>query len=104
VRDFSCAGFPQERICKHLDIDCDTLRKHYKPELEYVDEALGEIAGRAMFLARTADPKIATALICFILKTRCGWRETDDKEMTDKLINYVIDSKSGKNEWERRDK
>jgi hypothetical protein len=104
VQDLASAGFAYERIAKHIGIDSETLAKHYKAELEYVDHALGEIAGRALLIARTGDPKVAIPMMIFILKTRCGWRETDDKDLTDKIISYVIDSKAGKNAWERRDK
>lgn len=101
VEGMVLVGYPHEEIVNYIGIaSVDTLKKHYAKELDAMREKGAALAKTAYQIAMQGN----VPMIMFILKTRYGWRETDMNEAANKLINYVIDSKAGKNEWERRDK
>lgn len=93
-------GTPQEQIAKILGISDRTLRKHYREELDLsVAKANATIGGALFNKAKGGD----TAAQIFWLKTRAGFRETnnhnltsEDGSMTPKVITRRIVSKSDK--------
>jgi hypothetical protein len=79
VKGLAAVGIRYVDIALKLDITDDTLRKHYKAELE-----LGRIDANAQLgntLFQQAKKGNTTALI-FWLKTRAGWKETQVNELT----------------------
>lgn len=61
---FCCAGYGQEEISQYLGISDDTLRKHYRHELDNaLNEVIAEISGIAIRKAREGKEK----MIMFVL-------------------------------------
>lgn len=72
VKMMSAVGVRHEDIASKLDIDDDTLRKHYRKELnEGRTEANAAVAQTLFQQAKAGN---TTAMI-FWLKTRAGWKE-----------------------------
>jgi len=79
VRNLALAGTQQEIIAKALEITKPTLRRHYREELtRYGTICTGNIAAKLYQKAMRGD---TTALI-FWLKTRAGWKEGADLNVT----------------------
>lgn len=75
-------GIPHDMIALKIGINQDTLRKHYRSELDLGKvEMLTRVGGRAYQRAMGDGPGSAQ-LIQFILKTQGGWKETDRLELT----------------------
>lgn len=78
VRNLAAVGVRYVDIAHKLDITDDTLRKHYKGELE--DGRIDANAQIANTLFQQAKKGNMTAAI-FWLKTRAGWKETNVTEL-----------------------
>jgi len=74
VRSLSAVGIKYVDIAHKLDITDDTLRKHYKSELE--DGRIDANASIGQTLFQQAKNGNTSAAI-FWLKTRAGWKETN---------------------------
>jgi len=84
VRSHTRSGTRQEEICSLLGITDKTLRKHYKEELAAsLAEANNIVAGKLFEKASNGD----NACMFFWLKTRAGYRETENK-------NYISEDGS----------
>jgi predicted ArsR family transcriptional regulator len=77
VKSLSAVGIRYIDIAQKLDITDDTLRKHYKKELEEGRIDANTQMGTTLF--QQAKAGNTTALI-FWLKTRAGWKETSVTE------------------------
>ncbi len=77
VKSLSAVGIRYIDIAQKLDITDDTLRKHYKKELEEGRIDANTQMGTTLF--QQAKAGNTTALI-FWLKTRAGWKETNVTE------------------------
>lgn len=73
VELLTAQGIFQLQICRILDIDPKTLRKHYRAELDRGAARLE--AALVLHLYRLANGKGAVALraITFLLRARFGW-------------------------------
>ena len=72
-------GTQQEVIADIIGIDVKTLRKHYREELDQsMAKANAQIGGALFNKAKGGD---TTAMI-FWMKTRAGWREKNDLNLT----------------------
>jgi hypothetical protein len=72
-------GTQQEVIADIIGIDAKTLRKHYREELDQsMAKANAQIAGALFNNAKHGD----TAAMIVWMKTRAGWRETQNLEHT----------------------
>ena len=78
VRSLAAVGTRYVDIAHKLEITDDTLRKHYKAELE--DGRIDANAQIANTLFQQAKKGNMTAAI-FWLKTRAGWKETNVTEL-----------------------
>ena len=77
VKGLSAVGIRYVDIAQKLEITDDTLRKHYKKELEEGRIDANTTIGTTLF--QQAKAGNTTALI-FWLKTRAGWKETNVTE------------------------
>ena len=83
-------GTPQETIAGVLGIDAKTLRKYYREELDFaLAKANATLGGTLYNKAKGGD----TAALVFWLKTRAGFRETKNIELSEKVTD------SGTNDW-----
>lgn len=72
-------GTPQETIAQVLGIDPKTLRKHYREELDQaLAKANATIGGTLFNKAKSGD----TSAMIFWLKTRAGFRERKELDLT----------------------
>ena len=72
-------GTPQEDIARVLGIDPKTLRKYYRDELDLASATANATIGGALFnKAKGGD----TAAMIFWMKTRAGWREKQELDLT----------------------
>lgn len=70
VVGFTCAGYTHDDISKYLGISDETLRKHYRDELDKAKmENIVEISGIAYKRAREGSEK----MIEFILRHQGKW-------------------------------
>ncbi len=72
-------GTPQKVIADILDIDDKTLTKYYRAELDQAMARANASVGGALFNKAT---KGDTAAMIFWMKTRAGWREKQEIDMT----------------------
>jgi len=79
VKSLAAVGTRYVDIAHKLEITDDTLRKHYKAELE--DGRIDANAQIANTLFQQAKKGNMTAAI-FWLKTRAGWKETNVTELS----------------------
>lgn len=86
VSNLVAFGIKQEHICDMLGISDDTLRKHYKHELDYgLSNAIEKVAN--VLYSKAIDDRDLTA-VQFFLKTRGRWREKDRDEGNKALEQY----------------
>lgn len=92
VIEFVCAGFKQDSIAMYFDIDEDTLRKHYRAELDKSNMMRTGKLGRNLYLDALAGDKQARE---FWLKTQGRWSYAKPPEeqgsKTDALLEKLID-------------
>ncbi|MCX7314448.1 MAG: helix-turn-helix domain-containing protein [Alphaproteobacteria bacterium] len=70
-------GVVREGIARQFGISADTLEKHYAYELEHGEDALiNEAASKVVEHWRNGDK----TMLCFFMKTRARWRETDQRD------------------------
>jgi hypothetical protein len=82
VRIMAAIGIKQDRICACVGtdgIDEKTLRKYFRREIDVAKDQMDALAGQG--LARGLQNGESWA-VCFYLKTRMGWRETNRTELT----------------------
>lgn len=84
VKAMSAYGIPQHDIAKVLGIHDDTLREHYRDELDRANaEACAKVAEN-LFRKATGEGKESVTAAIFWLKTRGRWKETSGVELTGK--------------------
>lgn len=89
VLGFACAGFTQERIANYFDIAVNTLRKHYKYELEDAKLDRTMQLGDNLFKDALEGDKQSRE---FWLKCQGGWsyaKSQEDKDKDDKQITLM---------------
>jgi hypothetical protein len=67
-----------DQISKVIGISDETLRRHYKKELEISKSLLNTQVASNLFRIATSSEKGAVAAAIFWMKTRAGWKETID--------------------------
>ena len=78
VKAMSAYGIPQEDIAKVVGVHGETLRTHYRDELDRANaEACAKVAEN-LFRKATGDGRESVTAAIFWLKTRARWRETLD--------------------------
>jgi len=79
VQLHSTIGTPQNVIADIIGIDDKTLRLYYREELDQAMARANASVGGALFNKAT---KGDTAAMIFWMKTRAGWREKQEIDMT----------------------
>lgn len=87
-------GTNHETIAAIIGIDDKTLRKHYREELDYAMAQANATVGGALFNKAT---KGDTAAMIFWMKTRAGWREKHDVDVTSNGATIALTSVDLKN-------
>lgn len=117
VKALSAYGIPQLEIAKVIGIDDETLRIHYRHELDTANaEACAKVA-ESLYRKATGDGQQAVTAAIFWMKTRGKWKEThvqetvgadggpiqvarvDLSKLTDEQLNILeaaLDDKTGK--------
>lgn len=82
VRKLAAVGTPQKDIGTVLGINEDTLRKYFREELD-----TGSIRATASVAGKLYEKAIAGDTTCMIfwMKTRGGWREKSDVELSGEI-------------------
>jgi hypothetical protein len=90
-------GFSQKRIAAMLDIHEETLRKHYRYELDTgfdgsiaraTDRLLGTFVFSEEMLER--DPKVVQTAIQFLLNTKGGWKQQAETTNTHAVKSEIV--------------
>ena len=87
-------GTPQAIIADILGIDDKTLRLYYREELDQAMARANASVGGALFKKAT---KGDTAAMIFWMKTRAGWREKQEVDVTSNGATIAITSLDLKN-------
>lgn len=87
-------GTPQNVIADILGIDDKTLRLYYRDELDQALARANASVGGALFNKAT---KGDTAAMIFWMKTRAGWREKHDVDVTSNGATIALTSVDLKN-------
>jgi len=74
-------GVPECDIAKVLDIDPETLRLHYRRELEASCVKTNAKVAENLYRKATGDGREAVTAAIFWLKTRARWKETSVHEL-----------------------
>jgi len=83
-RTLSGYGVPQEEIARQIGIHQETLRTHYRDELDGgIAQANAKVA-ESLFKRATSDGPQAVSAAIFWMKTRAGWRDVNVHEHTGK--------------------
>ena len=82
VKAMSAYGIPQDDIAKVIGIHDETLRIHYRQELDVANaEACAKVAEN-LFRKATGDGRESVTAAIFWMKTRGRWKETSVQEVT----------------------
>ena len=84
ARTLSGYGVPQEEIARQIGIHQETLRNHYRDELDAgVAQANAKVA-QSLYQKAIGDGPQSASSAMFWLKTRAQWRDTQTIEHTGK--------------------
>ena len=75
-------GIPEADIGCVLEIDPKTLRRHYRKELDKGHIKASAKVAENLYRKATTDGSQSVTAAIFWLKTRAGWRETSQHEIT----------------------
>jgi hypothetical protein len=75
-------GIPEADIAGVLEIDVDTLRRHFPRELKSAHVKANARVAENLFRKATGDGREAVVAAIFWLKTRAGWKETAVHEVS----------------------
>lgn len=92
-------GVPESDIARVVGVDPKTLRKHYREELDTGHVKANAKVAENLFRKATGEGREAVIAAILWLKTRAGWKETQDVVVTGTIsAEPVLDAI----EWERR--
>lgn len=75
VEAMASVGVQQDEICRVLDIDAKTLRKHFREELDTAMIKANAKVAANLFRQATKDDTKAVPAAIFWSKCRMGWKE-----------------------------
>lgn len=83
VGDFMAMGFTHNDIAKLLYISDETLRRHYRKELDTAKiKSNFNVAKNLYNIATDPEHRSSAQAAIFWAKTQMGWREVERKEVT----------------------
>lgn len=82
VEAMSGFGVPEADIAGIIGIDPKTLRKHYRLELDQGHTKANMKVAENLFRKATGEGREAVIAAIFWLKTRAGWKETSQTEIS----------------------
>lgn len=84
VKAMTAYGIKQEDVARVIGINAETMRIHFRDEL---DTAMAEANAKvAQALFKQATEHGSVAAMCFWLKTRAKWRETESEQNAEQTI------------------
>ena len=89
VEALAAYGIPEDDIAMVIDIDPDSLRRHYRQELATGHIKANSKVAENLFRKATGDGREAVTAAIFWLKTRARWKETVVHE-ADVTHRYVV--------------
>lgn len=87
-------GTNHETIAAIIGIDDKTLRKHYREELDHAMAKANAAVGGSLFIKATTGD---TSAMIFWMKTRAGWREKQEVDVTSNGATIALTSLDLKN-------
>jgi hypothetical protein len=75
-------GVPEAEIAGVIGIDPKTLRKHYRDQLDHGHTKANVRVAENLYRKATGEGREAVIAAIFWLKTRAGWRETTNHEIS----------------------
>ena len=75
VEEMAGFGIPQDNIARVIGISPDTLRKHYRDELDLGHVKANTRVAQNLFSIATGDGRQAVTAAIFWLRVRAGWSE-----------------------------
>jgi hypothetical protein len=96
VANMVACGITQEQIALFLDIDGNTLRKHFRREIDTAATVANAKVGKSLFVKATSGD---VGAMVWWTKTRMGWKEKQEIAHTDADGNNlgVVFIPAGKN-------
>lgn len=83
VESMTAFGIPQAEICKVIKISKPTLRKYYREELDTAATKANSRVGQTIYsIAIDPSHRSCISAAIFWAKTRMGWRETNNLEVS----------------------
>lgn len=79
-------GIPQVDIARSLGIHDETLRTHYRDELDLGVVKANSAVAQSLYKKATGDGAQSVTAGIFWLKTRAGWKETLVNEHTGTMV------------------
>ena len=96
VRGMAIGGVPHKRIAKYLNTTDETLRLHFRNELDFgLDEIKALAHNSLVHNLRENHP----AMTMFFFKTQCGWRETVEVEHSGSVEYVDRPDRVSREEW-----
>lgn len=84
-------GIPEAEICKMVGITENTLRKHYREEIDTGTAKANAKVAQSLYKKATGDGSQSVTAAIFWLKTRACWSETltVNHGATDTLLEFM---------------
>jgi hypothetical protein len=95
-------GLPAEDIAQVLRMDVEDLRRRYADELEDGRIKANSKVAENLFRKATGEGREAVVAAIFWLKTRAGWRETQQIESDARYVVHMPEPCATTEEWLER--
>tara|TARA_R110000868_G_scaffold12045_4_gene58483 strand:+ start:70 stop:423 length:354 start_codon:yes stop_codon:yes gene_type:complete len=89
VETMSGFGVPQEGIASSIGITRPTLAKYYPDELDAGTVKANSAVAQSLYKKALGDGSSAVTAAIFWLKTRAGWKESQDINIRGELVTRV---------------
>lgn len=83
------AGVQQRRIAQVMQIDPKTLRKHFRTEIDFGEDQANATVVANLYRQATKDDFKAIPAAIFWSKTRLGWREKNEIDLSSGMVIQI---------------
>lgn len=97
----SAIGHSQESIAKHLDLHTDTLRKHYRNELDNANLDAEQKLGKTLFQKGFEDGDLGAMIFWLKTRTKGRWKEEKKEDNSVTVIEMLLNQLAEKNKTEK---